>query len=185
MDRKWRALNYLNSRKIKIIVIRSLNAQDFIFGESNTVLCMCDLCLPGSFCTARGCLLACQRSSHCVGVCVCVQVVGEHVGVSASACACTPGQRAPIPWDARRQWGDLDPLRCGSSWSAACVRQLATHSRRPWTWMWLHASRCRAAVSLDTSTRWIFFYGLLFCLCNSSVTKTLDYTDEQIYNICW
>ncbi len=96
----------------------------------------------------------------CVCLCAqgCVQVVGW---ICLCECLCMrvhPGRRVCVPWDARWRCRELDPLRCGSCcWAAVCVRQPATRSERPWTWMLLHASQCWAAVSVDTSARRVLF----------------------------
>jgi len=66
---------------------------------------------------------------------------------------CTPrSESVCVPWGARQRCRDV--VRCGSCCCAAvCVRQPATRSERPWTWMWLHASPCWTAVSKTSSTR--------------------------------
>lgn len=87
-------------------------------------------------------------ASGCVWVvgwiCLCECLLHVHTPWSESVC---------VPRDARRRCWQLDPLRCGSCcWAAVCAWQPATRSERPWTWMWLHASPCWAAVSTDAST---------------------------------
>lgn len=108
-------------------------------------------CLP-VFVRVSGCVFVCV---HLQGVYACCKV-NMFVWVSLCVCVCLySGWRAFVPWDTQLWCRGLHPLRCCTfcCWAAACAPLPATHSKRPWIWMWLHASLCWAVVSTDEHTQ--------------------------------